>query len=258
MNTLLIIILASIIVSLTSLVGIFFFMFRKKDIQKYTILFVALAAGTLLGAAFLHLIPESFELFANHMHTSTAHSHPILNPGLFILFGILLFYFIEKYVHWHHHHDIDCHNHPLTTLSLIGDGFHNAIDGGLIAVAFMADFKLGIITTISIILHEIPQELGDFAILIHGGFSRTKALLWNFASALTSILGAIFTYFFLIHFQNVMPLLLAFTAGGFIYIALADIIPELNLKKHKINHNKITYLFLFGIIITYLMGLLIH
>lgn len=246
MNVLIMILIATFLVSLVSLIGVFFLIFNKNFIQKYTILLVALAAGTLLGGAFIHLIPESFELYNESL---------LLSPSYFILFGILLFYFIEKVVHWHHHHDIDCKNHSLSTLSIIGDGVHNFIDGSLIAISFMADFKLGIITTITIILHEVPQELGDFAILIHSGFSNFKALFFNFLSGLTSIFGALLSYFFLSKVEVALPLMLAFTAGGFIYISLADIIPELHSKKYHLKHGLITSVFLLGIILTYMMSL---
>ena len=168
----------------------------------------------------------------------------------------MTFYLIEKFVNWHHHHDIDCHNHSLSTLSLVGDAFHNIIDGVLIAIAFMVDIKVGILTTIAVILHEFPQEIGDYSLLLHSGFSKTKALVWNFISSLTGVLGALVAYFILNGATTYLPLLLAFTAGGFIYIALADIIPELHSHSKESKTKRklmVSGFFFFGIIMIYLM-----
>ena len=242
------IIIASVLVSLVSLIGAVLFIAKEKKIQRYMILFVALAAGTLLGTAFLELIPESFHMFEE----LGSHGDEGM-PSMFILLGILVFYFIEKIVRWHHHHDLECTHHHLTTLSLVGDGFHNLIDGILIATAFMVDTNVGIITTLAILLHEVPQEIGDLSILLHGGFGKMKALLWNFLSGLVSLFGAILTYIFLQGATNFIPLLTAFTAGGFIYISLADIIPELHKGNHGFNRNTVSLVFFSGIVIIYLL-----
>lgn len=264
METLLIIVLASVIVSLISFSGAILFIAKEKKVQKYMILFVALAAGTLLGTAFFHLIPESFSSYEegdhNEIHNEKQNSHEgheLFIPSLFILFGILTFYIIEKFVHWHHHHDIDCNHHSLSTLSLVGDFFHNLIDGTLIAAAFVADIRLGIATTIAIILHEIPQEIGDLAILLHSGMNKYKALFFNFLSALGSLIGAVLMFFFIGEFEHTLPILLAFVAGSFIYISLADIIPELH-KKHKVNNNVISLIFFLGILLSYSLEHLAH
>lgn len=275
MDILVYIILASLIVSLVSFSGVFLFVFNQKKLQKYMILFVAFAAGILLGTTFLHLIPESVELYSQHELEAEEHelesglenidgeaiddeehSH-MYWPSYFILFGILLFYIIEKFIHWHHHHDIDCHKHPVTTLSLIGDGFHNFLDGIVIGVAFLADIRLGIVTTIAIALHEIPQEIGEMSVLLHGGFSRFQALFWNFVSALFSVFGAVIGYLFM-GLESYIPLILSFTAGMFIYISLADIVPELH-KKHEISRGIIGVVFFVGILISFLAtNLIIH
>jgi len=245
MTTLLYIIIATTIVSLISLIGAVFFLKQEKKIKEYMILLVAFAAGSLIGASFFHLIPESFEEFTGEFHT----------VSMFILIGILTFYLIEKFIHWHHHHSTNCHKHSLSTLSLVGDGFHNFIDGVIIAGAFIINIHIGIATTIAIALHEIPQELGDLAILLHSGIKKSKALLLNFLSAITAILGGIIAYFFLNSFEHLIPLFTAFAAGGFIYISLADIIPELNKREHKFSQKLISIIFLVGIILSFLLTL---
>jgi len=247
MSILIYIIIASFLVSLISLSGAVLFILNEKKIQKYLFFFVSFAAGSLLGTAFFNLIPQSFSLAYENGKNIELSSY-------FILIGILFFYIIEKFVHWHHHHDINCNHHTLSTLSLVGDGFHNFIDGILISATFLVDVKLGIITTIVIIFHEIPQEIGDLAILLHSKFSKSKALLWNFLSGITSLIGAISSYFIFENIRNLLPLILALTAGGFIYIALADIIPELHKK--KVNILALNLLFFLGIILSFLFSFL--
>jgi len=244
MGILLQIILASFIVSLISFMGAIMFVIKERNIKKYLIFFVALSAGSFLGGAFFHLIPEGFESFLKINDNFSI-------PAMAILFGIILFYIIEKFIHWHHHHDIDCHKHSLSTLSLVGDGFHNFMDGILIASSFMVNPNLGIATTLFIIFHEIPQEIGDLAILLHSGYSKTKALMFNFLSACFSIIGALTAYFLLGNNEYLIPLMILTTAGGFIYIALADIIPELH--KTKSNILIINLIFLFGLLISYIL-----
>lgn len=267
------IIISTIAISLISLSGAILFVYNEKKINKYLILIVALAAGSFLGTAFFHLIPEAVELHydsqevhneldENIMHGENIdenheHNHMFL-PSYFILLGILLFYIIEKFIHWHHHHDIDCHKHSLSTLSLVGDGFHNFVDGALIATAFFVDPKLGIITTIAIAMHEIPQEIGDLAILLHSGISKQKALVLNFLSALTAVFGAITMFFILDIVQNYIAYLISFVAGTFIYLALADIVPELNKKSHNFPQVIISLVFLMGIILSFLMTFFGH
>lgn len=257
METIFYILIATFIVSLVSLSGLLFLILNDKLIKNYMIFFVAVAAGALLGNAFFHLIPESFEMHLDMINNSGAsHSELFLFPSIFILFGILTFYLIEKFVNWHHHHDIDCHNHSLSKLTLVGDGFHHVIDGVLIAIAFMVNTKVGYLTTFAIILHEFPQKLGDYSILLHSGFSKTKALIWNFLSSLTIIFGGIIAYFMLNGVNNLIPSLTGFTAGGFIYIALADIIPELHSHSKESKTKRkllVSGFFFFGIIMMYLM-----
>ena len=259
---LLYIIIATIIISLISFSGAILFVVNEKRVSRFLILFVALAAGTMLGTALFDLIPESIEGFMDsesydgHSHEEGEHSS-IFIPSVFILFGMLFFYIIEKFVHWHHHHDLDCHKHSLSTLSLIADAFHNILDGMLIAAAFLIDFNVGIAVTIAIALHEIPQEIGDLSILLHSGFTRFKALLWNFFSAIFSILGGIVTFYFLSTVLEYTYMLTSFAAGAFLYISLTDIIPELHKKQNQ-SQLRITLLFFTGLVLSFGMSLIGH
>ena len=169
----------------------------------------------------IHLIPEAFEELGINLATS-----------LYILLGILLFFILEKILRWHHCHlpASSGHLHPVVTLNLFGDAFHNLIDGMIIGASFSVSIPIGITTTLAVILHEIPQEIGDFGILVHGGFSVRKALVFNFLCSLTAILGALISLLVGPHVEGYSLYLLPITAGGFIYIAGSDLIPELQHK----------------------------
>ncbi len=212
------------VVSLVSLVGIVALAWKESFLRKILFLLVSVAAGALFGDAFIHLIPEAFEEIAN----------PALVSGL-ILAGILTFFALEKFLRWHHSHGDDelaaethAHVHPVGHLVLVSDGLHNFVDGVAIAAAFLVSPEVGIATTIAIMLHEIPQEIGDFALLIHAGFSRGKALLVNFASALSAFAGAGLVFLLSASFETAIPLIAAFAAGNFVYIAGSDLVPELH------------------------------
>ncbi|MBI2541464.1 ZIP family metal transporter [Candidatus Woesearchaeota archaeon] len=214
------ILIAVFIVSLVSILGILIF-FRKKTLNKILFFLVSFAAGTLLGAAFLDLLPEALE-------EGFKESVPV-----FILLGILSFFILEKFLHWHHHHAGHEHEevHGFTYLNIVGDAIHNFLDGAVIAVSFMNSTALGIVATIAIIAHEIPQEIADFSILIYGGFSKTKALVYNFMTALTAVIGALAAYFYSSAIQNSSTFLTSFAVGGFVYIASTDLIPEIQKEK---------------------------
>lgn len=191
---------------------------------------VSFAIGALLGAAFLALLPHAVE-------SSSKIDFHIL--GLTILLGVLAFFLLEKMVLWRHCHHSECEAHAPDeqhdngvsgTLILIGDGIHNLVDGVLIAAAFMTDIDLGIVTSLAVAAHEIPQELGDFAILLHSGFKRGKALLFNILSSLTTVIGGLMAYYSLQDAQHILPFVLAIAASSFIYIAVADLIPGLHEK----------------------------
>lgn len=206
------------IVSLISLVGIFTFSLKEKILKEILLIMVSFSAGALLGGVFIHLLPE--------MNVQQGFS---LKQSLFILMGIMFFFILEKLICWRHCHlpSSKIHPHHLGIMNLIGDGFHNFIDGMIISAAFITNFSLGISTVIAVSLHEIPQEIGDFSVLIYAGFPKNKALFYNFLSALTAILGALFILSFGSRFHYLINFLIPFTAGGFLYIASSDLIPEL-------------------------------
>ena len=239
------ILLAVIIVSVLSLVGIFFLAFKTKTLKKITLYLVSFAAGTLLGAAFLHILPESIEEL------------PGILPFLLLLLGILIFFLIEKVFHWRHCHDSDCKAH-IGYLNLFGDAIHNFIDGIAIAGAFLINTNTGIIATLGILLHEIPQELGDFGILIHSGFTKTKALLYNFYSAIFAILGAILTYLLANYVYNFTIYLMPVVAGGFIYLAGSDLIPEIH-KERDVTKSIFNFLIMIlGIFLVFIASIILH
>jgi len=216
METIFYILAAVTVVSLISFIGVITLALNKKLLKKMLFLLVSFATGSLLAAAFLDLLPEAIKYEAE-------------NIFLFPLLGIVTFFIIEKFIYWHHHHAEEKKKevHAFTYLNLIGDGIHNFIDGIVIAAAFIHSIPLGIAATVAIIFHEIPQEIGDFSILIYGGFSRRKALFFNFLSALTAVAGALIGFYFLSISNEFLPYLLAFAAGHFIYIAGTDLLPEL-------------------------------
>jgi len=221
MFELVLILLSTLLVSLISLVGILFISLNERVIQKILLLLVSFASGTLLGAAFLHLIPES--LFPESLSTYSE------TAVIAILVGILAFFLLEKSL-WRHCHERECPIHTFAYLNLLGDSVHNFIDGVVIAASFLASVPLGVTTTLAVIAHEIPQEIGDFSILIYGGLGKIKALSYNFLTATIAILAAALTYFFYASFPNI-TYLLAFAAGGFIYVATTDLIPELHKER---------------------------
>jgi len=190
-----------------------------------------------MGGAFIHLIPESIEKF--------------MPAGVFInvLIGFVLFLLVEKVLHWRHCHHGKCEIHTFAYMNLVGDMVHNLIDGLVIAAAFVTNIHLGITTTIAVALHEIPQEIGDFGVLVHGGFKKTKALFLNFLTALTAVFGGIIGYFLANYSKLTAELLLPFAAGGFIYIAASDLIPE--IRKETQLKKSILYfgVFILGILL---------
>ncbi len=207
-----------ILVSSISLIGVFFLSLQKKILKKLLIFFVSFAVGGLLGDAFIHLIPEAFEKLGSNLTTS-----------LLILAGIFIFFSLEKFIRWRHCHipTSEEHTHPLATMNLIGDAVHNLIDGMLIGASYIVSIPLGISTTIAIVLHEIPQEIGEFGVLLHSGMSAKKALFLNFLSGIFAVFGGALAILISSRSENCAIYLLPITAGGFIYIASSDLMPEL-------------------------------
>ncbi|MFC1755110.1 ZIP family metal transporter [Thermoproteota archaeon] len=218
-NTWLYTIISVIIISLLSLIGIITVSVKEDRLKRILFLLVSFSVGALLGGAFIHLIPETVEKYGFGFEIS-----------MYVLLGILVFFVMEKFIHWRHCHipTSKHHPHPFVYMNLVGDGLHNFIDGMVIAGSYLVSIPLGVATTLAVLFHEIPQEIGDFGVLIHGGFSRAKALFFNLITALTAIVGAVVVLIIGAKMQNITMFLLPFTAGGFIYIAGSDLIPELN------------------------------
>jgi zinc and cadmium transporter len=225
------ILLATLAISSLSFAGLLVLVLNKYSLQKLAQSLVALAAGTLLGAAFWHLLPEALESI-----------EPIPAFSV-VLFTFIVFFLIEKVLHWQHCHDAECEVHSFGYINLIGDGLHNFIDGLLIAAAFSAGAELGWISVLAIALHEIPQEWGDFGVLLHAGFKPRRALLANFASALLAVVGGLIGWFLSSHVETAVPWLLPVAAGAFIYIAAADLVPE--LRKETSLKKSLIYMLLF-------------
>ena len=233
------ILIACFLISLCVWVAVLFLFFKKETLSKITMFLVSLSAGALIGGAFLHLLPEASEK---------------MEPDkLFfvVLSAFVGFFLIEKLFHWRHCHTENCEIHTLGYMNLVGDSIHNFIDGLVIASVFMIDFKLGVIATLAIALHEIPQEIGDFGVLIHAGFNKTKALVLNYLVATTVILGGIVGYFASFYINDAIAYLLPIAAGGFIYIAASDLMPEIR-KESNIKKSIVSFgIFLLGIILMF-------
>jgi len=239
MNSLIWIMISTFIISLISFIGIFTLALKDKLLDKIVLLLVSLSAGALMGGAFLHLLPESVELSDG------------LDVFLFVLVGFALFFLIEKVLHWRHCHKGECQVHTFTYMNLIGDSIHNFIDGLIMATSFVISIPLGMTTTMAIALHEIPQEIGDFGVLIYGGFTKKKALVLNFLTALTAVLGGLIGFFISNMVENVKLFILPFAAGGFLYIAASDLIPEIR-KETSLKKSMIYFgIFILGIFIMY-------
>ena len=235
---------ASIAVSLISLVGIFSLLVKDKLLDKILVLLIGFSAGGLMGGAFLHLLPEALEKTNDN------------TVFVYTIFGFILFFILERYLHWRHCHEGRCDVHIFSYLNLIGDGIHNFSDGLVIGASFVVSVHFGIITTLVIVFHEIPQEIGDFGVLVYGGFSKAKALSYNFISALTCILGTIIGYHLSASIGYFSIFLLPLIAGGFIYIAACDLIPELH-KQPGLKRATLSVLaFCFGVLFIWLARLI--
>lgn len=227
MDSIFYIMLSVLIVSSISLIGVFTLSLGEKQIHKISNLFVGLATGALFGDVFIHILPE---IYANQDMNFFS--------SIYILAGLIGFLVLEKVLHWRHCHIVDDkdHIHPVATMNIVGDSVHNLIDGALIAASYFVNPMVGISTTIAVILHEIPQEVGDFGVMIHKGISVKKALFLNFVSGLTALLGAVIVILIGNNIDGFIGILLAITSGGFVYIAGSDLIPELK-HEEKIGHS---------------------
>ncbi len=238
--------MSTLLISLASLMGVFTLSIKEKVLSRFLLFLISLSAGALMGGAFLHLLPEASEKI------DIGSLYPI------VLLSFILFFLIEKLLHWRHCHKNNCDTHTFGYMSLLGDAIHNFLDGLVIAGTFLIDIKLGLITTLAIALHEIPQELGDFGVLLHSGFSRKKALISNFLVAATSILGGIVGYFISFQIEHITSFLLPFAAGGFIYISASDLLPEIR-KETSLKKSMLSFgVFLVGILMMFLVKYIGH
>jgi zinc and cadmium transporter len=240
------IVVACFLISICVWVAVLFLFFKKETLSKITMLLVSLSAGALIGGAFLHLLPEAAEKMEAE------------KLFFVVLLAFVIFFLIEKLFHWRHCHKENCEIHTFGYMNLVGDSLHNFIDGLVIASVFLVDFKLGIVTTLAIALHEIPQEIGDFGVLIHAGFNKIKALVLNYLVAATVILGGIVGYFAAFYIEGAIAYLLPIAAGGFIYIAASDLMPEIR-KESNVKKSIASFgIFLLGIAIMFAVKFLDH
>jgi zinc and cadmium transporter len=233
MDILFSILIATVLVSLISFVGVIALL-KKKILDKLLAAVIAFASGALIGSAFLHLIPEASDKLSYS------------SVSFFVLVGFILFFLIEKILFWRHCHEGNCKVHTFSYIVLVGDAVHNFLDGLIIASSFIISPAIGLASTIAIALHEIPQEIGDFGVLIYGGMKKGRALFLNFLVALTAVLGGILGFLFSESLQ-ISNFIIPIAAGGFIYIAASDLIPELK-KETKLKKSLLDFIiFLIGI-----------
>ncbi|HAH04446.1 MAG: hypothetical protein UV78_C0029G0008 [Parcubacteria group bacterium GW2011_GWA2_43_17] len=234
-------------VSLVSIIGIVTVALKEYKLKKILIFFVSFSAGGLLGGAFLHMLPEVIE--------SVGYS---LSLVLGLIGGLLLFFVIEKYIQWRHCHEPTSSSHPhhLGLMNLVGDAFHNFLDGLIIAAAYLVSPSLGLATTLAIIFHEIPQEIADFGVLLHAGYKKSRAIFLNLISALLAVAGTIIGLLIGSGIESFSALIIPVAAGGFIYIATADLIPELH-KETKMSRSLWQLVFIIaGVAVMYFLTLM--
>jgi len=216
MDTLLWILAATVLDGLVAFSGAAVMMLSKRIIDKALLALVAFSAGALLCGGLYHLFAESLA------------SLSLETAMMYLMAGFVVFFLMEKFLHWHSCRGKECPVKPYAKLSLFGDSIHNFIDGLVIAAGLLVDVRFGLITTGLVIAHEVPQEIGDFGILVYGGYGKVKALFYNFLAQLTCVLGGIAGYAAGLQMAGMTPVLLAFAAGGFIYIAASDLVPEIH------------------------------
>lgn len=230
------ILIFSFLGSVFCLIGGILLLWKEKWARKIALYLVSFAAGALLGAAFLHLLPEAIEGGG-------------VSIFFYVLIGLLAMFLVEKFLFWYHCHNGKCKVHAFSYTILFGDGIHNFIDGIIIGVSFLVSIPLGIITALAVAFHEIPQEIGDFAVMLHGGMKRAKILVYNLLAALMTPLAAILAYIFSSSLEKAIIPLVAFAAGNFIYIASSDLIPEIHKETKKSKAIAQFFLLLLGILI---------
>lgn len=258
MNVLLYIIIFTLIGSVISLIGGILLLINKGFALKISHYLTAFTAGALLATAFFDLLPEA----AEHLEELGTE----INIPLWTLGGILFFFLLERFIHHHqHYHHGKDHNQDFTgqkttavPLIIIGDTIHNFADGVAIAATFLISIPLGIVTALVVAAHEIPQEIGDFGLMLNKGLSRGKVLLVNLFSSLSAIAGAVLTYLYKDHIEQILPAILALTAGFFIYIASANLIPEIHNRDDKKMAFWETVMLFLGVAVVYLVMSSLH
>ena len=250
------IILATLIISLFSLSGMSTLSLREKTLHSILFFLIAFSAGTILGAALFDLLPEAVELVDESV------------VFIYIASGYVIFFVLERFIYWYHGHghaeDIESMEDERTMtkdfayLNLLGDGIHNFIDGMIIAASFTVGIHVGIATTIAVIFHELPQEMGDYGILIYAGFDKTRALILNFAASLSVVLGGLFAVFYLEAVDALSGFLIAFSAGAFLYLAASELIPELQEEKDFSRSLMQFVAFLLGLAVIWYLGIVFH
>jgi len=254
LSSLLYAMLAVALVSLSSFIGIFAISLKETTLDRILFVLLSFSAGSILGAAYLDLLPEAVEFLGEEQLSIVV---------LYITLGFLGFFFLERFIYWYHGH---VHGYESNVeekmtikrfvyLNVIGDGIHNFVDGMVIAASFFITIPVGLATTVAVIFHELPQEIGDFGVLVYGGFTRYRALFVNFLSALTAFAGTLVSNYFSTHVENFVGLLVAFGTGGFIYLAASELIPEMQREKN-IGKSMIQFvLFVFGIVLIWSLDL---
>ena len=233
---------ATLAISFLSFTGALTLIISKQKLQTILIYFVSLSAGTLMGGAFLHLIPEAL----NEL--------PYSRVSSLVIVAFILFFLIEKVLRWHHHHEFVDEKHTLGHMNLIGDSVHNFLDGLIIAASFAADIRLGFITSAAVVLHEVPQEIGDFGVLLHSGYSIKKALVANLFVALISVIGALVGFLLIGASAEITPVVMALAAGGFIYISTSDLLPEIRSEMNNVKSWVSFIVFVVGIVFMSFVG----
>lgn len=248
------IVFVTLVISLLGLIGGLLVLWREQKIKGLTKYLMSFAAGSILGAALLELLPEALEESPN--------PHTI---GLWILAGVLVFFVLEKLLILHHHthdestetqmHGDEVHGfQAVRPLIIIGDALHNFLDGIVIAIAFLTDMRIGVITALAVIAHEIPQEIGDFGILLHSGMARRRVLFWNVLGALLGPLGAVVAFAARDTYEKIAPAALALVVGNFVYLALADLIPAIRHERKISNTVVQIVLVVIGVVLVWLLG----
>ena len=236
-------------VSLLSLIGIFLISIDEKKLDNILFVLISFAAGSILGAAFFDLLPEALEMVDSHL------------VFIYVALGFVTFFLLERTLYWYHGH---AHEREigqkrivksLAYLNMTGDAIHNLLDGMIISASFLIDASLGFASTIAVIFHEVSQEIGDFGVLLYGGFSKKKALLFNFASALTALVGVGIVYVFYSWVENLVGLLITFAAGGFIYLAASELIPEIKQESKFVKSIIQFVFFVAGLALIWSLGL---